>query len=126
MACCHQSQRLCLLFLGLCVIVVVAFGEFAFGHSANVPLQCPYKVPESSPQPGTKDGGLSPKLVEEGILDDAPKSIYGQYRAALALVPCDGTALSVFTESEIPGKEYTVSVIFVYESSVDSIRRWLQ
>ena len=105
-----------------CVISVIA--------ESSLPFQCPYKVPEGNPQP-TKDltvrsfGGLDPLLYENGGLDDEPKNTYAQYKAALALVPCNARALSVFPKQQL-GTNFTVAVIFVYEKSVEDIKLWLR
>ena len=123
-------QSLCLLSLFLCAIAGMVLGD-------KLPFQCPYKVPDDSPQPRTsldqalqnqpaeEGGGLSPDLFQNGGLDDATRDEYGQYRAALASVPCDGQAISVFLERDI-GKNYTVSVIFVYKKPVDDLKIWLE
>ena len=62
----------------------------------------------------------------EGNLFNFKRGSYGQYRASLALVPCDGQAISVFTEPQISEKEDTVSVIFVYDKPVEDLKRWLE
>ena len=93
----------------------------------KLPFQCPYKVPEEL-QPsstGKEGGGLTSVLFEDGTLNEATRDVYAQYRAALALVPCDGQAVSVFTESEIERNFSAVSVIFVYDKPVESLKKWL-
>ena len=94
----------------------------------KLPFQCPYKIPEEDPQPsatGEEGGGLIPTLFEDGGLDDVNIDVYAQYRAALALVPCDAKPVSVFTEKEM-GSNYSISVIFVYDKTVEDLKRWLE
>jgi hypothetical protein len=85
-----------------------------------MPIICPYEV---------KDGaGIDPGVLgSTGVdLNKVSSNFYKQYKAALALVPCDATALRVFTTDEIEGKQYTIGIIFVYESSVAAIKKWLE
>jgi hypothetical protein len=73
---------------------------FGFTICAELPFQCPYQVPKGSPQcssTGIEGGGLCPELGDSGGLDRNTSDVYAQYRAALALVPCDAQSISVFT-----------------------------
>ena len=91
---------------------------------AELPFQCPYKVPKDSPQPSSTgmDGG---GLFDDLGLDTNTTDVYGQYRAALSLVPCDSQSISVFTTPFV-NKTSTVSVIFVYDNPVDDLKKWLE
>ena len=94
----------------------------------ELPFQCPYKVPKGNPEcsrTGIEGGGLCPELGQSGGLDTNTSLVYSQYRAALALVPCDAEPLTVFTDSLITG-ESRVSVIFVYHRPVEDLKRWLE
>ena len=94
----------------------------------KLPFQCPYKVPENSPQPsktGQGGGGLFPKISELENLAANTSDVYAQYRAALSLVPCDATAISVFT-TPLTKFKHIVSVIFVYEKAVEELKFWLE
>ena len=93
----------------------------------DLPFLCPYKVPDGSPQPsksGTEGGGLLP-LISEEDLTNADGGVFGQYKAALAMVPCDAQALSVFT-SPLIKMNNAVSVIFVYNKPIEELKRWLE
>ena len=74
------------------------------------------------------EAGINPGVLGSGEIDLSAVSsnFYKQYKAALALVPCDATALRVFTTDEIDGKEYTIGVIFVYDASVEALKNWLE
>lgn len=126
-----------------CFVVGVVFGEGYGGYGGcggcggcgganNLPFQCPHKVPKDSLQPsknttiGPDGGGLCPSLWLDGDLDFETNDFYAQYRAALALVPCDGKAISVFTEDQIEGSDHTVSVIYVYDRPVEELKTWLK
>ena len=104
---------------------------FGFTLSTELPFQCPYKIPKDSPQPlSTIDpakitgGGLLPNLGDDGLAANT-KDVYAQYRAALALVPCDSRSISAFPTPLINGSN-SVSVIFVYDKPVDDLKRWLE
>jgi hypothetical protein len=88
--------------------------------SDKLPITCPYKV--------TDEAGLDPGVLGSAGTDLSKVSanFYKEYKAALALVPCDATSLRVFTTNDIKGKEYTIGIIFVYESSVEAIKNWLE
>ena len=83
-------------------------------------ITCPYNVTDSA--------GLNPGVLGEvGVdLSKVSNSFYKQYRAALALVPCDATVLRAFTTNHISGKQYTIGTIFVYDASVEAIKNWLE
>ena len=94
----------------------------------TLPFECPNKTPEGSPQPsltGEEGGGFLPTLYEDGTLDRNTSEEYSEYRAALALAPCDVRPISVFTNPLVSG-EYTVSVIYVYEKPVQNLKDWLR
>ena len=90
------------------------------GTTQKLPIQCPYEI--------TDPGGLDPGVRgSKGIdLDSVSANFFQQYKAALELVPCDATALRVFTTNEIEGKDYTIGIIFVYDASVTPIIKWLE
>ena len=94
----------------------------------KLPFQCPYKIPDGDPQctsTGDTGGGFCPLLVKEGGLNTNTSLDYNQYRAALALVPCDGQAISVYT-TPIIKFEQAISVVFVFDKSVDKLKKWLE
>ena len=94
----------------------------------QLPFQCPYKVPADSTGPSTRGengGGLPSSLYEDGLLDQNDSDTYEEYKAALALVPCDARAISVFTNRLVAGK-YAISVIYVYDKSVEDLKMWLR
>jgi hypothetical protein len=96
---------------------------------AELPFQCPYKVPKDNPPcstTGIEGGGLCPELGELGGLDTNTSDVYAQYRASLALVPCDAQSITTFTPSLINGNISSVSVIFVYDKPVNDLKRWLE
>ena len=68
---------------------------------------------------------MNPLLYANGDLNEVSSNVYAQYRAALALVPCDARAISVFTENEL-GTNSTISVIFVYDKPVEDLKTWLK
>ena len=86
----------------------------------NFPITCPYEISD--------DVGINPGVLGSGEIDlsGVSSNFYAQYKAALALVPCDATALRVFTTDEIEGKEFTIGIIFVYDSTVEAIKKWLE
>ena len=93
----------------------------------ELPFQCPFQVPDGSPSPsktGIEGGGLLPVISEEDLLN-ADSGVFGQYKAALAMVPCDAQAISVFTSPLIKLKN-AVSVIFVYEKPIIELKQWLE
>ena len=88
--------------------------------SYKLPITCPYRVNDEE---GIDPGVLGSTGVD---LNKVSNNFYKEYKAALALVPCDATALRVFTTDDIEGKAYTIGIIFVYESSVEAIKNWLE
>ena len=94
----------------------------------KLPFDCPYKTPDGSPQPSTtgKQGaGLFSTLYEDGRIDESSSNVYSEYRAALALVPCDAQPISVFTNPLVNG-EFAISVIYLYDKQVDNLKKWLR
>lgn len=90
--------------------------------ATKLPITCPYDV-----------GGIDGPGIDPGFLGSAgvdlskvSSNFYKQYKAALALVPCDATALRVFTTDEIGGKEFTIGIIFVYDASIKNQKEWLE
>ena len=109
--------------MGLFLIILTT--ERTLGD--DLPFFCPYKVPDGSPRPsksGIEGGGLLP-LISEEDLTNADGGVFGQYKAALAMVPCDAHALSVFT-SPLIKMNNAVSVIFVYNKPIEELKRWLE
>ena len=94
--------------------------EPSYQPSYELPITCPYKV--------TDEAGLDPGVLGSAGVDLSKVSanFFKQYKAALALVPCDATALRVFTTDDIDGKDYSIGIIFVYDSSVKAIKDWLE
>ena len=105
-----------------CVVVVENTPSYqpSYDSTYELPITCPYKV--------TDEAGLDPGVLGSAGVDLSKVSanFFKQYKAALALVPCDATALRVFTTDDIEGKAYTIGIIFVYESSVEAIKKWLE
>ena len=90
--------------------------------SDELPFVCPYNVEDNF---GFNPGGVG--LNSKGVdLEKVSKNFYKQYKAAFATVPCDATALRVFTEDQIPGKQYTVGSVFLYDKSVARLEKWLE
>ena len=88
----------------------------------QLPFTCPFNIPKGLPKPGEKDGGLAPNFN----LDRVDKRVYGQYKAAEALVPCDGKAIQLFTTNDIQDKEYSVSAIYVFSRPIQQLEKWLK
>ena len=88
--------------------------------SDKLPITCPYKVTDDT---GSDPGVLGSAGVD---LNKVSSNFYQEYKAALALVPCAATALRVFTTDQIEGKKFTIGIIFVYDSSVEAIKKWLE
>ena len=108
----------------LCLLLVVVQcreGPKSYISDNALPFTCPYEVPKEN----TK--GFNPGLLgSEGTdLTKVSTNFYAEYRAAQALVPSDATAMRVFNEEEL-NKDYTVAVIFVYDSSVNKLKKWLK
>ena len=113
-------QGAILIWIKWCYIVGSVLGD-------KLPFQCPYEIPGDSPKPslsGREGGGLLPIISEEDLLV-ANNEVFGQYRAALALVPCDAQALSVFTAPLI-NIQNAVSVVFVYNKPIEKLNKWLE
>ena len=109
---------ICGLFMGINCVAVI---ENSLSSTTDeLPIICPYEI--------TDEAGIDPGVLgSTGIdLSEVSANFYSQYKAALALVPCDATALRVFTTDEIDGKEYSIGIIFVYDSSVEDIKDWLE
>ena len=130
-------QGWCSLTSLLCLLVGVVVSDKGYEKAELKNFQCPLKVPLDAPQPtdkeykgkadidtgiGTEGGGFVADFNLNGVTDD----FYKQYRAALALVPCDAQALSVYTEPEVNNATNTVSVIFIYDNSIKQLKDWLQ
>ena len=100
---------------------VAIFRDETSNIAPKLPITCPYD--------GVSDGpGIDPGFLGSAGVDlsEVTSNFYKQYKAALALVPCDATALRVFTTDEIEGKEYTIGIIFVYDASVKTMKKWLE
>ena len=97
-------------------------GDVLDNSSDQLPFTCPFNIPKGLPKPGEKDGGLAPKFN----LDRVDKGVYGQYKAAEALVPCDGKPIQLFTTNDIQDKEYSVSAIYVFGRPTQQLKRWLK
>lgn len=105
--------------LGLSISVIGQQNEL---DSDNLPFVCPFNVEDNF---GFNPGGVG--LNSKGVdLEKVSKNFYKQYKAAFATVPCDATALRVFTEDQIPGKQYTVGSVFLYDKSVARLEKWLE
>ena len=94
----------------------------------KLPFDCPYKTPDGSPPPsatGQQGAGLFSTLYEDGRIDESSSNVYSEYRAALALVPCDAQPISVFTNPLVNG-EFAISVIYLYDKQVDDLKKWLR
>ena len=84
-------------------------------------IQCPTyaeDIPESDP-------GRAPSLTFGGSLSQTSRNFFKEYRAALALVPCDATAVRVFVEGDLETK-FTIAVVYIYENSVRDLQDWLK
>ena len=87
----------------------------------TLPFSCPYELPEGNLK------GFDPSVRGSKGTDLSKVSIefYAEYKAAQALIPCDGTPLRIYNEEEL-GKDHTVGVIFVYDSSINRLKKWLE
>ena len=102
---------------------------------AKLPFKCPNKVPKDVPQPGTDtsdlDGkvGILPKINVSAI---ETTSVYNQFQAASALVPCDQEPLSIFIPGTLvsngsnPHGRFSVAVIYTDKPSIQNIKHWLK
>ena len=86
-----------------------------------LPFSCPYELPKGNLK------GFDPSVRGSKGTDLRKVSLefYAEYRAAQALIPCDGTPLRIYNEEELR-KDYTVGVIFVYDSSINRLKKWLE
>ena len=94
----------------------------------KLPFDCPFKPPDGNPEPSTtgeQGAGFFPTLYEDGHLDESSSKVYSEYRAALALVPCDAQPIIVFTNPLVNG-EFAISVIYLYDKQVDNLKKWLR
>ena len=120
---CHTK----LILQGTLLGYVVGFFLIGAVLGDELPFQCPMQVPDGSPTPsktGIEGGGLLPVISEEDLLA-ADSGVFGQYKAALAMVPCDAQAVSVFTSPLIKLKN-AVSVVFVYDRPINELKKWLE
>ena len=87
----------------------------------TLPFSCPYELPKGNLK------GFDPSVRgSKGTdLNKVSLEFYAEYRAAQALIPCDGTPLRIYNEEEL-GKDHTVGVIFVYDSSINRLKKWLE
>ena len=87
----------------------------------KLPFSCPYELPKENLK------GFDPSVRGSKGTDLSKVSIefYAEYKAAQALIPCDGTPLRIYNEEEL-GKDHTVGVIFVYDSSINRLKKWLE
>ena len=99
-------------------------GDVLGNSSDQLPFTCPFNIPEGLPKPGEKDGGLAP--APNFNLDRVDKGVYGQYKAAEALVPCDAKPIQLFTTNDIQDKEYSVSAIYVFSRPIQQLAKWLK
>ena len=82
--------------------------------SGTLPFTCPLKF----------DDAIDPNLpdrVKGGFSDD----VYLEYRAALAVVPCDADPKGVYIEESL-NTEFTVSVVYLYDKSLRDLEEWLE
>ena len=102
----------------------------------DLSFTCPNKVPDNAPQP----------IINLNDLEDLPKgrvgistklnvtaassTVYAQFQAAIALVPCDQEPISVFIpanlkiDSSNPHDRYSVAVIYSDKPSTYEIKDW--
>ena len=94
---------------------------------AKLPFKCPNKVPKDVSQPGTDtsdlDGkvGILPKINVSAI---ETTSVYNQFQAASALVPCDQEPVSIFIPRTLsksyPNPHDRFSVAAIYTDCLDA------
>ena len=113
----------------------------------KLPFTCPNKVPNGLSQPSQNIhnleeqfenqckekectlSGLSPNINASNILFN---SVYAQFQAASALVPCDEKPVSVFIPKTLiksnsnPHDRYSVAVVYTEKSSTYAIKKWLK
>ena len=102
----------------------------------DLPFTCPNKVPEYAPQPSIDLNDLVnfPKgrvgTSSKVNVTTASSTVYAQFQAALALVPCNEEPISVFIpanlkkDSSNPHDRYSVAVIYTDKSSTYEIKDW--
>ena len=103
------------------LLVNCHIGQTSSTKDTHLPFTCPYDVPKETKK-GFNPGLLGSKGTD---LTKVSNNFYAEYRAAQALVPCDATPMRVFNEEEL-GKDYTVAVIFAYDSPVERLKKWLK
>ena len=119
-------QTVIFISLTLYYVIGIVFG--AELQTEDFPFQCPNKVPPGNIPPsatGEQGSGLIATLYENGNLDANSSEVYSEYRAALALTPCDAHPISVFTNPLVAG-DYAISVIFVFDKPVQDLKKWLR
>ena len=107
----------------------------------DLPFKCPNKVPKDEPQPAKslndfndiddveEKAGLSPKINASAI---GTTTLYAQFQAARALVPCDEEPISVFipktllSDGSNPHDKFSVAVIYTDEASTTNLKHWLK
>ena len=98
-------------------------------------------MPKDAPQPAKdindfndiddveEKAGLSPKISASEI---GTTTLYAQFQAASALVPCDEEPISVFipktllSDGSNPHDKYSVAVIYTDETSATNLKDWLK
>ena len=82
--------------------------------SGTLPFTCPLKFDDAYDP-------IIPDIVKGGFSDD----VYLEYRAALAVVPCDADPKGVYIEESL-NTEFTVSVVYLYDKSLRDLEEWLE
>ena len=110
------------------------FCNFAVADE-ELPFRCHNTVPKDTPQPSTDinnfqgKAGVSPKIKPSAIPSD---TVYAQFQAASALVPCDEDPVSIFIpktllkNSSNPHGTFSVAVIYTDKSSTMNLKYWLK
>ena len=92
-------------------------------------------MPKDAPQPSSDisdlegNVGISPKINASAI---GTTTVYSQFQAASALVPCDQDPLSIFIPKTLlnngsnPHDRFSVAVIYTDKSSRTDIEHWLK
>lgn len=107
------------------ILLWYSVGVVLADRSDGLPFTCPYKIPENLPQPDNKvnrGGGLTPTYDTTTV----STGNFAQFEAARALVPCGAQAIQVFIEQDIRRSNNTVSVIYVFDESVEKLKKWLK
>ena len=101
----------------------------------ELPFKCHNKVPKDAPQPSTNINnsqekvGISARIKPSAIPSD---TVYAQFQAASALVPCDEEPVSIFIpktllkNSSNPHGIFSVAVIYTDKSSTMDLKYWLK